>query len=28
MPILDAMVANGYFIGPRLRAECLRRAGE
>jgi len=28
MPLLDEMVANGYFIGPRLRCECLRRAGE
>lgn len=27
-PILEIMIANGYFIGPRLRAECLRQAGE
>jgi predicted nucleic acid-binding protein len=25
---LDGMIAAGYFIGPQLRAECLRRAGE
>jgi predicted nucleic acid-binding protein len=25
---LDAMIAANYFIGPQLRAECLRRAGE
>lgn len=27
-PALDAMIAGGYFIGPQLRAECLRRARE
>lgn len=27
-PALDAMTAGGYFIGPQLCAECLRRAGE
>lgn len=27
-PALDAMVAGGYFIGPQLSAECLRRARE
>ena len=27
-PALDAMIAAGYFIGPQLSAECLRRAGE
>lgn len=25
---LAAMAAGGYFIGPQLRAECLKRAGE
>ncbi len=25
---LAAMSAGGYFIGPQLRAECLKRAGE
>ena len=27
-PALTAMIAGGYFIGPRLMAECLSRAGE
>ncbi|HWB05420.1 MAG TPA: DUF3368 domain-containing protein [Verrucomicrobiales bacterium] len=27
-PPLEAMRAGGYFIGPMLVAECLRRAGE
>lgn len=27
-PALKAMIAGGYFIGPRLLAECLSRAGE
>ncbi len=27
-PALEAMLAGGYFIGPQLRAECLRRADE
>jgi predicted nucleic acid-binding protein len=27
-PALEAMRAGGYFIGPLLAAECLRRAGE
>ncbi len=27
-PALRAMIEGGYFIGPRLMAECLRRAGE
>ena len=27
-PALESMIAGGYFIGPRLGAECLRRAGE
>ena len=27
-PALDAMIAGGYFIGPQLSAECLRRAAE
>ena len=27
-PALAAMLAGGYFIGPQLKAECLRRAGE
>ena len=27
-PALEAMLAGGYFIGPQLKAECLRRAGE
>lgn len=27
-PALEAMLAGGYFIGPQLTAECLRRAGE
>jgi uncharacterized protein len=27
-PALEAMIAGGYFIGPQLMAECLRRAGE
>jgi predicted nucleic acid-binding protein len=27
-PPLAAMIAGGYFIGPRLVAECLTRAGE
>jgi predicted nucleic acid-binding protein len=26
--LLEAMRRNGYFIGPELMAECLRRAGE
>ena len=25
---LSAMTASGYFIGPQLRAECLKRTGE
>ena len=25
---LDRIIVNGLFISPRLRAECLRRAGE
>ena len=24
---LDRIIVNGLFIGPRLRTECLRRAG-
>lgn len=27
-PVMERMVANGYYIGPRLAAECLRLAGE
>lgn len=27
-PALEAMLAGGYFIGPQLKAECLRLAGE
>ena len=27
-PALDQMMQGGYFIGPALRNECLRRAGE
>ncbi len=27
-PILEDLVAHGYFIGPQLMTECLRRAGE
>lgn len=27
-PVIETMVAGGYFIGPQLRAECLRLAGE
>jgi len=27
-PVLEDLVANGYFIGPQLMTECLRRAGE
>lgn len=27
-PALEAMLAGGYFIGPQLKAECLRQAGE
>ena len=27
-PALDAMIAGGYFIGPQLMGECLRRASE
>lgn len=27
-PALDAMLEGGYFIGPSLREECLKRAGE
>jgi uncharacterized protein len=27
-PLLEAMIANGYFIGPQLAAETLRQAAE
>jgi predicted nucleic acid-binding protein len=27
-PVLETLVSNGYFIGPQLRLECLRQAGE
>ncbi len=27
-PALEAMIAGGYFIGPQLITECLRRAAE
>ena len=27
-PALETMIAGGYFIGPQLMAECLRRAAE
>jgi predicted nucleic acid-binding protein len=27
-PALAAMVSGGYFIGPRVKAECLKLAGE
>lgn len=27
-PVLETLVANGYFIGPQLRMECLQQAGE
>jgi predicted nucleic acid-binding protein len=27
-PVIETMMANGYFIGPQLVAETLRRAGE
>lgn len=27
-PALESMIAGGYFIGPQLMAECLRRAAE
>lgn len=27
-PALEAMITGGYFVGPQLSAECLRRAGE
>lgn len=27
-PVLELMRQNGYFIGPELMAECVRRAGE
>lgn len=27
-PALEAMLRGGYFIGPRVKAECLSRAGE
>jgi predicted nucleic acid-binding protein len=27
-PALEAMIAGGYFIGPGLRSECLKLAGE
>lgn len=27
-PVMERMVANGYYIGPRLAGECLRLAGE
>lgn len=28
MPVIESMLAGGYFIGPQLVAETLRRAGE
>ena len=27
-PVIESMIAGGYFIGPQLMAETLRRAGE
>ena len=27
-PPMETMMAGGYFIGPRLKSECLSRAGE
>jgi hypothetical protein len=27
-PLLEAMRAQGYFLGPQLMAECLRQCGE
>lgn len=27
-PVIETMMANGYYIGPHLVAETLRRAGE
>ena len=27
-PVIEKMIAGGYYIGPQLQAECIRQAGE